>query len=198
MTRVFTRLYSTLLPQKVAGRENTVFLSSCFIITREGVGIKRAVWNGQFTHLLSFLRMPGPAVASATVAATASRSSHHKKSIRRGPAGSMGKQVHTHSLHILHSQEMAGNMEKRKRGGRRSRKGPSFVAGSFRRATESSCSLRSEAQWNLSSPDSPFSTRQTTSGKDWYRAFKVLSGTSATCKQDAANENKGLSWSLPK
>ena len=105
--------------------------------------------------------------------------------------------THTHSLHILHSQEMAGNMEKRKRGSRRSRKGPSFVAGSFRRATESSCSLRSETRWNLSSPDSPFSTRQTTSGKDWYRAFKVLSGISATCKQDAANENKGLSWSLP-
>ena len=40
--------------------------------------------------------MPVPAVASAAVAATASRSSHHKKSIRRGPAGNMGKQVHTH------------------------------------------------------------------------------------------------------
>lgn len=72
--------------------------------------------------------MSVPAVASAAAAAAASRSSHHKESIRRGPAGSMGKQVrthvrehtHAHSLidgvctHILHSQEMAGNTEKRK------------------------------------------------------------------------------------
>lgn len=63
--------------------------------------------------------MSVPAVASA---AAASRSSHHKESIRREPAGSMGKQVcthvrertHTRSLHILHSQEMAGNTEKRR------------------------------------------------------------------------------------
>lgn len=42
VTRVFTRLHSTLLPQKDAGRGNTVFLFSCFITTREGVGIKKS------------------------------------------------------------------------------------------------------------------------------------------------------------
>ena len=148
--------------------------------------------------------MPVPAVASAAVAATASRSSHHKKCIRCGPAGSMGKQVcthvcththtHTHTSYTFSTpKKWQGIWKKRKRGSRHSRKGPSFIAGFFRRAVESSCSSRSQPQWNLSSPDSPFSTTQTTSGKDWFRVFEVLSGTSATCKQDAANENKGLS-----
>ena len=89
--------------------------------------------------------MPVPAVASAAVAATASRSSHHKKCIRCGPAGSMGKQVcthvcththtHTHFLHILHSQEMAGNMEKKKKRQQAFKEGPLFHCWIFQKSS---------------------------------------------------------------
>lgn len=130
--------------------------------------------------------MSVPAVASAAVAAAVSRSSHHKESIRRGPAGSVGKQVRTHTCVSTHTytpytfstpRKWQGILRKEKR---QPRKGFSFTAGNFRRATGSSCSSRSRPQWNISPPDSPFSTRQTTSGKERYRAFEVLSGTSAT------------------
>ena len=119
--------------------------------------------------------------------------------------GSMCKQVHTHAhTHTPYTpfstpKKWQGIWKKEKRQ-QAFEEWPLFHCWKLQKSNGVLLQLKVTAQWpqwNLSSPVSPFSTRQTTSGKEWYRAFKILSGTPTTCKQDAANENKGLPWSLP-
>lgn len=113
-------------------------------------------------------------------------SSHTKKGIRHGPAG---KQVQTgmraHSLPpFLHSQEVAGNTEKREGGSEHWRKGSSF-----RRALESTCSTCAtgpQTQCHLT----PLSHRSL--GMAWYEGIPGLVWHTTTCREGAANENKAL------
>lgn len=100
VTTVFTRLHSSQLPQKVAGTENTIFLSPVSLSPETQWALKEQCEMDN-SHFSSFSAVSVSAVATATAAA-APPSSHTKKSIRLGPGGSICKQAcrhtHTHTL----------------------------------------------------------------------------------------------------
>ena len=168
VTTVFTRLHSSWLPQNVAGTENTIFPSSaCFIISRDGVSIKGAVWNGQFAHLPHFSTTSVPAVAMAAVAATASIFCT-KQSTRPGPAGKLvqtGVCMHTHNTPYTPfstPKKCRGIRKKRKEAANTGVRAPLALLEALRRALESSCTTRWQAIDSMPSCSSSLSRpRQT-------------------------------------